>query len=178
MFMYPIFITDESNACVEIPSLPGQCRWGVNRLEGFLGPLVEKGLRSVILFGVPLTLEKVLSFTPRNLRAGLCCSPNLVRVSGCPRDTSGRPKRPSNSGHQKAACALPHVIHRDGRLSMRVHISRTLRNSPRRWHDQCTAVCGAHRRGRAGVRQGGRPLRCSERHDGRAHQGHQARTHR
>ncbi|KAG6378284.1 hypothetical protein JVT61DRAFT_13999 [Boletus reticuloceps] len=53
MFMYPIFITDDPDASVAIPSLPGQCRWGVNQLEGFLGPLVQKGLRSVILFGVP-----------------------------------------------------------------------------------------------------------------------------
>lgn len=59
MFMYPIFITDDPNAKVEIPSLPGQCRWGVNQLEAFLGPLVKKGLRSVILFGVPLNCPKV-----------------------------------------------------------------------------------------------------------------------
>ena len=59
MFMYPIFITDEPDAVVEIPSLPGQCRWGVNKLEGFLGPLVQKGLKSVILFGVPFKCVKV-----------------------------------------------------------------------------------------------------------------------
>lgn len=59
MFMYPIFITDDPDACVSVASLPGQCRWGVNRLEGFLGPLVKKGLASVILFGVPLNCEKV-----------------------------------------------------------------------------------------------------------------------
>ena len=59
MFMYPIFITDDPEARVEIASLPGQCRWGVNKLEDFLGPLVKKGLRSVILFGVPLNCNKV-----------------------------------------------------------------------------------------------------------------------
>ena len=64
MFMYPIFITDDPTARVEIPSLPGQCRWGVDRLEGFIGPLVQKGLRSVILFGVPLTCEKDARGTP------------------------------------------------------------------------------------------------------------------
>lgn len=57
--MYPIFITDDPDASVEIASLPGQRRWGVNKLEGFLRPLVEKGLESVILFGVPLTCVKV-----------------------------------------------------------------------------------------------------------------------
>jgi len=57
--MYPIFITDDPKAHVEIQSLPGQARWGVDRLEEFIGPLVKKGLASVILFGVPMLCEKV-----------------------------------------------------------------------------------------------------------------------
>lgn len=61
MFMYPIFITDDANASVEIPTLPGQRRWGVNRLEEFIGPLIKKGLESVILFGVPFDCNKVWS---------------------------------------------------------------------------------------------------------------------
>ncbi|KAI0790620.1 tetrapyrrole biosynthesis porphobilinogen synthase [Abortiporus biennis] len=64
MFMYPIFITDDPDAHVTIASLPGQARWGVNRLEEFLGPLVKKGLKSVILFGVPMTCEKDGRGTP------------------------------------------------------------------------------------------------------------------
>ena len=59
MLMYPIFITDDADARVEITYLPGQCRWGVNRLDEFMGQLVKKGLKSVILFGVPLTCPKV-----------------------------------------------------------------------------------------------------------------------
>jgi len=59
MLMYPIFITDDPGAAVEISSLPNQRRWGVDRLQEFLGPLVQKGLRSVILFGVPLNCQKV-----------------------------------------------------------------------------------------------------------------------
>lgn len=58
MLQYPIFITDEPDAEVEIHSLPGQKRWGINKLESFLAPLVAKGLRSVILFGVPLHMDK------------------------------------------------------------------------------------------------------------------------
>lgn len=88
MLMYPIFITDEPDAVVrpllllpllllvllvlltsltpppplspqvDIKSLPGQKRWGINKLEAFLAPLVNKGLRSVILFGVPLHMAK------------------------------------------------------------------------------------------------------------------------
>jgi porphobilinogen synthase len=59
MFMYPIFITDDPEASVDIPSLPGQRRWGLNRLQSFLSPLVAKGLESVILFGVPFNCNKV-----------------------------------------------------------------------------------------------------------------------
>ncbi|KAG8979879.1 Aminolevulinate dehydratase [Tulasnella sp. 427] len=58
MLMYPIFITDDPEAEVVIPSLPGQKRWGVQKLDGFLGPLIQKGLKSVILFGVPLNCQK------------------------------------------------------------------------------------------------------------------------
>lgn len=56
--MYPIFITDDPDASTIIPTLPNQHRWGVNKLEEFLGPLVQKGLKSVILFGVPLNCTK------------------------------------------------------------------------------------------------------------------------
>lgn len=70
MFMYPIFITDDPDASVVIPSLPGQRRWGVNQLETFLGPLVKKGLKSVILFGVPLTCEKDGRGTPADDPSG------------------------------------------------------------------------------------------------------------
>ncbi|KAE8229651.1 hypothetical protein CF326_g5375 [Tilletia indica] len=58
MFMYPIFITDDPDASIELASMPGQRRWGVNKLEEFLGPLVRKGLKSVILFGVPTKAPK------------------------------------------------------------------------------------------------------------------------
>lgn len=53
LFMYPLFITDIADAEVDLPSMPAQKRWGLNKLEGFLAPLVQKGLRSVILFGIP-----------------------------------------------------------------------------------------------------------------------------
>jgi porphobilinogen synthase len=71
MFMYPIFITDDPEASDAIPTMPGQRRWGVNKLEAFIGPLVEKGLRSVILFGVPVDIEKVSGPVP----APLVCQP-------------------------------------------------------------------------------------------------------
>jgi len=54
MLIYPLFITDNLDEETLIPSLPNQYRRGLNRLVPFLSSLVRKGLRSVILFGVPL----------------------------------------------------------------------------------------------------------------------------
>lgn len=54
MLIYPLFITDNPDEETPIPSLPNQHRRGLNRLVPFLTPLIRKGLRSVILFGVPL----------------------------------------------------------------------------------------------------------------------------
>jgi porphobilinogen synthase len=54
MLIYPLFITDNPDDEEPIPSLPGQKRWGVNKLVPLLQPLIAKGLKSVILFGVPL----------------------------------------------------------------------------------------------------------------------------
>jgi porphobilinogen synthase len=56
--MYPIFISDKPDASEIIATLPGQRRWGVNKLDQFLAPLVKKGLQSVILFGVPVNCQK------------------------------------------------------------------------------------------------------------------------
>lgn len=57
MLIYPLFITDNPDEETLIPSLPNQYRRGLNRIVPFLRPLVAKGLRSVILFGVPLEVS-------------------------------------------------------------------------------------------------------------------------
>ncbi|KAJ0107142.1 hypothetical protein J7T55_014672 [Diaporthe amygdali] len=54
MLIYPLFVSDQDDEEVLIPSLPNQCRRGINKLIPFLEPLVHKGLRAVMLFGVPL----------------------------------------------------------------------------------------------------------------------------
>ncbi|KAK3684864.1 hypothetical protein B0T22DRAFT_442086 [Podospora appendiculata] len=54
MLIYPLFISDIDDEEVLIPSLPNQYRRGLNKLVPFLEPLVHKGLRSVVLFGVPM----------------------------------------------------------------------------------------------------------------------------
>ncbi|KAH8596349.1 hypothetical protein B0O99DRAFT_542274 [Bisporella sp. PMI_857] len=54
MLIYPLFISDIDDEETLIPSLPDQYRRGINRIVPHLEPLIRKGLRSVILFGVPL----------------------------------------------------------------------------------------------------------------------------
>ena len=51
-FVYPIFVVDVDGQKNEIKSMPGQYQWSVDRLTELLDPLVKKGLRAVILFGV------------------------------------------------------------------------------------------------------------------------------
>lgn len=62
--IYPLFITDEGNGLQPIKSLPGQFRIGIEKLEEFLRPLINKGLRSVLLFGVPSQIQKDNIGTP------------------------------------------------------------------------------------------------------------------
>ncbi|KAK0643136.1 delta-aminolevulinic acid dehydratase [Cercophora newfieldiana] len=54
MLIYPLFISDQDDEEVLVPSLPNQYRRGLNKTIPFLEPLVNKGLRAVMLFGVPL----------------------------------------------------------------------------------------------------------------------------
>lgn len=54
MLIYPLFVSDIDDEEVIVPSLPNQYRRGINRLVPFLEPLIHKGLKSVMLFGVPM----------------------------------------------------------------------------------------------------------------------------
>lgn len=56
--IYPIFVTDSDDDIQEIPSMPGQARYGINRLRDALKPLVDKGLKTVLIFGVPEKIPK------------------------------------------------------------------------------------------------------------------------
>ena len=42
-------------------------RHGVNRLEELVRPLVDKGLKAVLLFGVPTKVEKVIAWNCRGV---------------------------------------------------------------------------------------------------------------
>ena len=54
MFIFPLFISDEPEEETPIESLPNIKRFGVNKLAPYVGSLVAKGLKAVILFGVPM----------------------------------------------------------------------------------------------------------------------------
>lgn len=51
-FIYPIFIHEKDDSIAEIASLPNVNRIGLNRLKDFLEPIVQDGLKCVLLFGV------------------------------------------------------------------------------------------------------------------------------
>lgn len=50
--VYPLFIVDDDGARQEIGAMPGQARWGVDRLGEALDEPVKNGLSAVLLFGV------------------------------------------------------------------------------------------------------------------------------
>lgn len=54
MFIFPLFVTDDEDEETPIESLPNIKRFGINKLIPYVATLVSKGLRAVILFGVPL----------------------------------------------------------------------------------------------------------------------------
>ncbi|XKL67340.1 hypothetical protein PGB90_002831 [Kerria lacca] len=56
--MYPLFITDNDDTKEEVSSLPNVYRFGINRLKEFLEPIIQLGLKSVLLFGVLCKLKK------------------------------------------------------------------------------------------------------------------------
>ncbi|CAN6634239.1 delta-aminolevulinic acid dehydratase [Trichomonascus vanleenenianus] len=58
MLIYPLFITDSPEESSAVASLPNQRRWGVKAVIPFVKSLVDKGLKSVILFGVPSDEKK------------------------------------------------------------------------------------------------------------------------
>ncbi|ODV68375.1 tetrapyrrole biosynthesis, porphobilinogen synthase [Hyphopichia burtonii NRRL Y-1933] len=54
MFIFPLFVSDQPDDETDIPALPNIKRFGINTLIPYVKTLVDKGLRAVILFGVPL----------------------------------------------------------------------------------------------------------------------------
>ena len=51
--IYPLFFMDGVNKVEEIPSLPGQFRYTVDRMDEALEAAVKAGIGSILLFGIP-----------------------------------------------------------------------------------------------------------------------------
>ncbi|XP_063633467.1 delta-aminolevulinic acid dehydratase [Cydia splendana] len=56
--MYPVFLLENVDAIQPVASLPNVNRYGLNQLIPVLTDLVEKGLKSILIFGIVETLPK------------------------------------------------------------------------------------------------------------------------
>lgn len=52
-FIYPVFVTYGKGVRQEIPSMPGICRWSVDRLGEEVEEALGLGIPAVLLFGIP-----------------------------------------------------------------------------------------------------------------------------
>ena len=51
--VYPMFVAEGENVKEEIPSMPGQYRYSIDRMEEKLEELMDAGVNSVLFFGIP-----------------------------------------------------------------------------------------------------------------------------
>ena len=58
----PFYFRDDPDGIEPINSLPGIARYGINQLGAFIQPLINNGLHSVLLFGVPSNKLAKVSF--------------------------------------------------------------------------------------------------------------------
>jgi len=56
-FIYPLFIEEADDIKKEIVSMPGIFRYSLNRIDEELDEVVSLGIKSVILFGIPLNKD-------------------------------------------------------------------------------------------------------------------------
>lgn len=57
--IYPMFVMDGENTVEEIPTMPGQYRWTVDRMNEKIKHLLDCGVTSVMLFGIPAHKDEV-----------------------------------------------------------------------------------------------------------------------
>ncbi len=57
--IYPMFVQEGENSVDEIPSMPGQYRWTVDRMAEKLNTLADAGVSNVMLFGIPDKKDEV-----------------------------------------------------------------------------------------------------------------------
>ena len=57
--IYPIFVMEGQNLCSPVESMPGICQYSIDRLPEELNRVVEGGILSVLLFGIPAHKDEV-----------------------------------------------------------------------------------------------------------------------
>ncbi len=57
--IYPIFVMEGQNLCSPVESMPGICQYSIDRLPEGLDRVVEGGILSVLLFGIPAQKDEV-----------------------------------------------------------------------------------------------------------------------
>ena len=57
--VYPMFVIEGNNIKEEIPTMPGQYRYSIDRMEEKLTELADAGVGSVMLFGIPKHKDEV-----------------------------------------------------------------------------------------------------------------------
>ncbi|HSF81343.1 MAG TPA: porphobilinogen synthase, partial [Anaerolineales bacterium] len=68
-FIYPLFVRHGANIQEEIPSMPGQHQWSVDRLPEQVEEIARLGISAVILFGIPAQKDPVglENFSPNGI---------------------------------------------------------------------------------------------------------------
>ncbi|XP_022113040.2 delta-aminolevulinic acid dehydratase [Pieris rapae] len=56
--MYPVFLLEDKDAMQAVSSMPNVYRYGINKLIPALTELVDRGLQSILIFGIVETLPK------------------------------------------------------------------------------------------------------------------------
>ncbi len=86
--IYPIFVMDGENKVEEIPSLPGQKRYTVDRMGEKLESLLEAGVKNVMFFGIPAHKDECGSqayaadgIVQRALRECAAKYPDIYRIT-------------------------------------------------------------------------------------------------
>lgn len=57
--IYPMFVQEGTDSVDEIPSMPGQFRWTLDRMGEKLNSLADAGVRNVMLFGIPDVKDEI-----------------------------------------------------------------------------------------------------------------------
>lgn len=85
--VYPMFVVEGTNRKEEIPSMAGQYRYSVDRMEEKLTELLDAGVTNVMLFGIPAHKDAVGSgayaedgIVQQGFRKAKAVSPNLYLI--------------------------------------------------------------------------------------------------